>query len=282
MTELSPLGRFEKLLLATDGSEYADGAVRLALEMARRCGASLTVLTVVLSNPEYDALAPQLAEAAGQAAKRTLDAVRDQAAAVGMEVETVTRHGQEPVAEILEQIEAMQADLLIMGRRGRRGLARMMVGDATGRICGTARCSVLVAPRAAQMPRSRILVATDGSRYSDAAAHAAGRLARLCELPLTVVSATLPSHSEARKAEAHEAAQRTLQAYLDDGLQAEARVEAAERPEAAIVQAAETTGADLIVVGSHGRSGLQRVLLGSVSERVIGAAQGPVLVVRAG
>lgn len=282
MTELSPLGRFEKLLLATDGSEYADGAVRLALEMARRCGASLTVLTVVLSNPEYDALAPQLAEAAGQAAKRTLDAVRDQAAAVGMEVETVTRHGQEPVAEILEQIEAMQADLLIMGRRGRRGLARMMVGDATGRICGTARCSVLVAPRAAQMPRSRLLVATDGSRYSDAAAHAAGRLARLCELPLTVVSATLPSHSEARKAEAHEAAQRTLQAYLDDGLQAEARVEAAERPEAAIVQAAETTGADLIVVGSHGRSGLQRVLLGSVSERVIGAAQGPVLVVRAG
>lgn len=282
MTELSPLGRFEKLLLATDGSEYADGAVRLALEMARRCGASLTVLTVVLSNPEYDALAPQLAEAAGQAAKRTLDAIRDQAAAAGVEVETVIRHGQEPVAEILEQIEDMQADLLIMGRRGRRGLARMMVGDATGRICGTARCSVLVAPRAAQMPCSRILVATDGSRYSDAAAHAAGRLARLCELPLTVVSATLPSHSEARKAEAHEAAQRTLQAYLDDGLQAEARVDAAERPEAAIVQAAETTGADLIVVGSHGRSGLQRVLLGSVSERVIGAAQGPVLVVRAG
>ncbi|BAZ94598.1 universal stress protein [Thiohalobacter sp. COW1] len=282
MTELSPLGRFEQLLLATDGSEYSDGAVRLALELAARCGAALTVMTVVISNPEYDALAPQLAEAAGQEARDIMDRVRDQARAAGVEVETVIRHGQEPVAEILQQSEDMQADLLIMGRRGRRGLARMMVGDATGRICGMASCSVLVAPRAAQMPRSRILVATDGSRYSDAAAYAAGRLARLCELPLTVVSATLPSHSEARQAEAQEAAQRTLQAYLDDGLEAEARVDAGDRPETAIVQAAASTGADLIVVGSHGRSGLQKVLLGSVSERVIGAAPGPVLVVRAG
>lgn len=282
MTQLSPLGRFDKLLLATDGSEFSAGAVRLALAIAKKCDVPLTAMTVVVSNPEYDAVAPQLAEQAQQRARAILDEVAAQATAAAVALETVIRHGPDPVEEILAQAESMQADLLVMGRRGRRGLARMMVGHATAKVCGRAKCSVLVVPKAAEMWEKRILVATDGSRCSDAAAVAAGRMAALCGLPLSVLAATSPDDSDARRQEARDNADRVREAYAADGLDAEALVEEAERPEEAIVYAAASKGADLIVVGSHGRTGWQKVLLGSVSERVIGLAREPVLVVKAG
>lgn len=282
MTQLSPLGRFETVLLATDGSEFSTGALRLALIIASRCGIQLTALTIVLSNPEYDAIAPQLALQAEVRAREILEEVSQAAAAAGVAVAPVIRHGQDPYLEIVQQSEEMQADLIVMGRRGRRGLARMMVGDATAKVCGHARCSVLVVPKAARMWERRILVATDGSRCSDAAAVAAGRLAALCGLPISVVSAVRPVHNQARQEEAIRVVERVKQAYRDDGLEVTALVEQADRPEEAIVQAAQGQGADLIVVGSHGRTGLRKVLLGSVSERVIGQAQGPVLVVKTG
>lgn len=282
MTQLSPLGRFETVLLATDGSEFSAGALRLALIIASKCGIQLTALTIVLSNPEYDAIAPQLALQAEVRAREILEEVSRTAAAAGVAVTPVIRHGQDPYLEIVQQSEEMQADLIVMGRRGRRGLARMMVGDATAKVCGHARCSVLVVPKAARMWERRILVATDGSRCSDAAAVAAGRLAALCGLPISVVSAVRPVHNQARQEEAIRVVERVRQAYRDDGLEVTALVEQADRPEEAIVQAAQGQGADLIVVGSHGRTGLRKVLLGSVSERVIGQAQGPVLVVKTG
>jgi nucleotide-binding universal stress UspA family protein len=74
MTEqLSPVGRFQTIVLATDGSEYSAAAEAAALEMARRCSARLLVTRVVLTNPEYEALVPdrvQEAEDRGAEAHR--------------------------------------------------------------------------------------------------------------------------------------------------------------------------------------------------------------------
>lgn len=281
MTQLSPLGRFEKFLLATDGSEFSAGALRLALAMARQCNAQLTAMTIVLSNPEYDALAPQLAIEAETRAHDIIEGAKQAATAARVEMDAIVRHGLEPAQEIVAQAEAMNADVIIMGRRGRRGLMRMMVGDATSRVCGQAHCSVLVVPKAAQMWQQGILLATDGSRYSDAAAEVAGKLAQLCGLPITVLSVIITSHSGARRDEAAQVVERVKQAYVQAGISAEAVLAEARRPEEAIVETAKASGADLIVVGSHGRTGLEKVLLGSVSERVIGQAEYPVLVVKA-
>lgn len=281
MTQLSPLGRFEEILLATDGSEFSAGALRVALAIAGKCEVKLTAVTVILSNPEYDALAPQLAEQAELQARAIMTKVQAAAEAAGVEIEPVVRRGLDPAEEIAALAEEIQSDLVVMGRRGRRGLARMMVGDATARVCGQAKCSVLVVPKASQMPQKRILVATDGSRCSDAAAFAAGRLAAMCSLPVTVVSAIQAGQDDAQKEEARQSVERVKQAYREDGLNAEALVAEADRPEDAIIQTVESTGADLIVVGSHGRTGLEKVLLGSVSQRVIGLSRWPVLVVKA-
>jgi nucleotide-binding universal stress UspA family protein len=64
-----------------------------------------------------------------------------------------------------------------------------------------------------------------------------------------------------------------------EGVKAESYVGEAEADEA-IVKLAKEQGADLIVVGSHGRTGLRRLLMGSVTEKVIGTAPCPVLVVK--
>ena len=78
-------------------------------------------------------------------------------------------------------------------------MARLMAGDSTIWVICRAPCSVLVVPRAADLAGRHFVLATDGSRYSDAAAVAAGNLAKLCRTPVSVVSATLPTHSAERQ-----------------------------------------------------------------------------------
>ena len=157
----------------------------------------------------------------------------------------------------------------------------MMVGEATIKVCGRAPCSVMVVPRNGQLPKQRILLATDGSSYSEAAGNLADRLAVLCGLPVTIVSVMLPNQSDARRAEATAAVERIRTMLSSRGVDAEAVAVESVRPETGIITTAAAKGADLIIVGSHGRSGLlEKVLIGSVSERVLGDASCPVLVVR--
>jgi nucleotide-binding universal stress UspA family protein len=154
-----------------------------------------------------------------------------------------------------------------------------MVGEATRNVIGFADCSVLVVPRLADMWRTRILVAIDGSRHADMAAVYAGRLARIARLPVSVVSVARPQFDEARRAEGRDAVERTRAALSADGIDAEG-VFLEGDPAGAVTALARERGADLVVVGSHGRTGLGRLLLGSVSEGVIGQAECPVLVVK--
>lgn len=281
MTESPKPARLQRILVATDGSEHSDGAIRVAIDAAAKCSSQLFALTMVLSNPEVEALAPQLVAQGEKKARATLDAVEAKAKAAGVAIERLVRHGQDPGHQIVGQAEKRDADLVVMGRRGVRGLARMLVGEATVKVCGQSPCPVMVVPRAGELPRKRILLATDGSSYSEIAAQMAARMAGLCRLPVTVVSVTVPTHSEERRSEAAKAVERVRASLVADGIDAQAITVPAPRPEIGIVTSAAACGADLIIVGSHGRSGLlQKVLIGSVSERVLGDATCPVMVVK--
>ena len=94
--------------------------------------------------------------------------------------------------------------MIIMGRRGRTGLKRLMMGSVTARVIGHAPCNVVVVPRAAKLEFRNVVVATDGSKYSDAAASEAISIAKLCGANLIVIS-VVPSeeaaivHSEMQK-----------------------------------------------------------------------------------
>jgi nucleotide-binding universal stress UspA family protein len=190
-------------------------------------------------------------------------------------------YGDQPHQEIVATAEELASDLIVLGRRGKRGLARFMVGHATAQVAGLAPCPVLMVPRASELWQRRILLASDGSDACAPAEAQAIDLARLCQLPLTLVSVTSPSHNAERKAAAQAALDRLLARVQAAGLEGEALL-AEGRPEEMVVATAASRGADLIVVGSRGRTGLQRLLLGSASERIMGLAQSPVLIVPAG
>ncbi len=278
-SQLSPVGRFEKILLATDASGFGAGAVRVAIALAGKSRGRIVAMSMVRTNPEYEALAHDLVERAEEDAWNYLDTVIATAQAGGVACEALLRRGEDPSHEIVEAANEVHPDLVVMGRRGKRGLARMMVGDATVKVIGNGRCSVLVVPQAADMWKTRVLVGTDGSRYGDAAAVAAGAIAKLCALPVTVVGALVPSHSETRQDEGRRAVERTVALLRQDGLDADGAVESGEADQV-IMAAVQARKADLIVLGSYGRTGFGRALVGSVCERVIGQAACPVLAVR--
>ena len=277
--QLSPTGRFEKILLATDASGFGAGAVRVAIAFAQKSGAAIVAMTMVRTNPEYEAYAHDLVERAEEDAWNYLNTVIATATVANVACEAMLRRGEDPAREIVEAEVETHPDLLVTGRRGKRGLARMAVGDATVKAIGQGHCSVLVVPRAAEMWTRRILIGTDGSRYGDAAAAAAGAIARVCALPVTVVGAMVPSHSEARQEDGRRAVERTVQLLQKEGIEAEGVIAPGEADQV-IVATAQSRNADLIVLGSYGRTGFGRALVGSVCERVIGQASCPVLAVR--
>lgn len=280
--QLSPIGRFERFLVASDGSEFSAGAEREALRIAKRCGARLRVISVIPGgNAELYAMGEQLVAQELNNARQHLDQVMRQAAASGVACETEVIQAGQIHQEIVSQADRMHADLIIMGRRGKRGLSRVMLGDVTAQVIGHAHCSVMVVPRSAEINGTHFVVATDGSRFSDAAAATAVSLAKRCNSPATVVSVHSPSHSEQRRLEAKRSVNRITSFMQQEGIQTDGQL-LEGRSDDKIVESAIAKHADLIVLGSHGRTGLERVFLGSVAERVLNQTQCAVLVVRSG
>lgn len=280
LSQLSPLARVDRVLLATDGSEYSDGATAVAIDFAQKSGAELTVMSAVLLEMGDQGTGADELKQAEAAAEGVLQEVREKAVRKGLEISTVLRHAARPTKEIVRLADDWHADVIVMGRRGKRGLARLMVGESTREVIGYADCKVLVVPKAASMWSRRILLGTDGSRHSEMAGVATAELAKRFGLPVSVLAVMGPKHDEKRRAEGREAAERICAALARDGVDAEATVVEGD-PGTEVARYAQQRGADLIVMGSHGRTGFGRLLLGSVSENVIGQATCPVLVVKA-
>ena len=78
-------------------------------------------------------------------------------------------HSVSPFAAIVAEAEKIQADLIVMGRYGRTGLSRLLMGSVTARVIGHSPINVLVVPQGASLGFARLLIASDGSPYSDAA-----------------------------------------------------------------------------------------------------------------
>ena len=277
--QLSPTGRFERILLASDGSEYCADAERTALAMMEKCGGTLQIVSVVITNPAAESIAPERIQAAEQETRALLDRLHAEAVKRGIQSETILRRGLDPHVEIVTAAEKHGSDVIVMGRRGKRGLMQRMIGDATSKVVGSARCSVLVVPEGAGMWQKRILLATDGSRFADAAAVTTTSMAGFCKAKSTVVSVTTPGYGQENRQEAEQVVQRIVEHMKSEGIDAEGLV-LDGRPDELIVAAARDRDADLIVTGSHGRTGFERVLLGSTTERILNETDCAVLVVK--
>ncbi len=276
-----PTGRFKNILLATDGSEFSRSAEMLTAAFLLRFGGRVTVMQVVLFDPGLEPLAFELVQQQEKITRQSLDEVKERMKQQGISCNLLIKHGQNPHQEILDAAVETHADLVVMGRRGRRGLARMMLGDTAARIVAQSPRTVLVVPRAGgSLWNTSILLATDGSPFSDRASAEATILAKESGLPLRVVSVVEnkgnPSHFEAAGA----AVERAVEHAKKSGVTVQGAVLEGHPPADIIADEAYNSQAGLVVGGSHGRTGFGRVFIGSVMERLLGKVSCPVLVVK--
>jgi nucleotide-binding universal stress UspA family protein len=296
---------FLRPLVPYDGSETADAALTYATDLARD-GAALTVVSVVDELPLIAQTSATIApldpgpmlEALENDAKIELEKAKTRCGGAGVAIDCRVIHDRS-VAGIVASAQQAKADVIIMGTHGRDGLSRTLLGSVTEGVLRACDIPVLtvnqtIAPEHAHAAFRRLVVAVDDSEPADAALDAAIVLAARTQAHVTICSVidtralfdragTYGYDPAPMLAEMHAATDAHLAnilAQLDRrGVTLETVVVEGE-PASALVAAAASAQADLLVIGSHGRRGLRRFFLGSVAENVVRHSPTPVLVVR--
>jgi nucleotide-binding universal stress UspA family protein len=274
-----PRERLERLLLATDGADLGKSSLREALHLAKLCSSKLITLAVVGTDRHYeDAMAWQREmERVEDSMRDRLEPFRRQALEEGIDIEILIRWGEEPYWEIVEEATKNRAGMVIMGTHGRTGIKRLIQGSVTANVIGHAPCNILVVPSNVKLGYRNILAATDGSIHSAAATYEAVAIAKRCAATLVILSVAA---SDSEVPAANDTVNQAVALAQRENVTTEGAVARGKPPEA-IVEISKQKKADLIVVGSHGRTGLMHLLMGSVTEQVICHAEAAVLVVKA-
>jgi len=191
--------------------------------------------------------------------------------------ETILRRGDSASRLIVEEAAQNKIDMIAVGRRGRSGLEKVLLGSAAAKVIGHAPCKVLVVPRAARIGYKNILVATDGVEHaSTAGTTEAIEIAKRTGSRLIVIS-VVPS--EDQKEKARENAGDIALAVKHVGVHAE-KIALIGKLHEVIAETTKRMGADLIVMGAYGKTGIKKLLMGSTTEKVIGMSGCAVLVAK--
>lgn len=291
----------QRILVALDLSDSSLAALKRARALADERGATLAVVHVAAHYSDVQPLFPQsygtnmtnhleLERLGREALERELARVEGCA-----DVERFFDIGT-PYAEIVRRAEAWKADLIVVGSQGKTGVSRALLGSVAERVVRVAHCPVLVSRPA--RGSGVVIAATDLSDPSLPAVAAAAEEARWRGARLTVLHATESSLSvygapaaalfgttAAVPSPDDQAQVRdwlvTLLRDAMHGFGAEGEPLVVEGGVvASVVRAVEERQADLLVIGSHGRTGLSRLLLGSVAEKLVRLVDCSVLVAR--
>lgn len=290
----------QNVLAATDFSEPAALGLAWAAHAARNHGARLHVVHVLTPPmPVADFAAPPLTLDQGlrEAARLRMDELLASDVVAGLDAQGVLRDGT-PSQAVLDVADEVSADLLVLGTRGLTGFRHLLLGSTAERIVQRATMPVLSIhpgdPPPERSPRT-VLVPTDFSEDAAAALSAATDCLALAEDGRRVVLVHVfhvpaeyrsygPSSASLRLGEEMEENLRLRLEDLAEPLRrtgTEVEVECLQGiPAEAIVRVAEEKGVDLVAMGTHGRAGVARLLLGSTAERVVQHASCPVLTVR--
>ena len=135
---ICPIAKLERLLLATDGSQYSEAAIREALNLARKCSSKLIAVSVVITNLEFEVTMPQVVEKEEKKAREHLEAIKARASKEDVDCDITAIHGDEPYQDIVRQALKNRVDMIIVGRHGRTGLLRLMMGSVAAKVIGHA------------------------------------------------------------------------------------------------------------------------------------------------
>lgn len=273
------------ILLPTDFQQSARRAFLYGVTLAMGMPARLEILHVIKvpadapGAPRDSRYLRSLKTAALLNLGRLTEAAREK----GAQAQPLLRYGV-PAAGILEVVKQVHAEMIVIGTEGRTGWDRLRLGSTAEAVVREAPCPVLAvhgglagdAPgHPARIRLRRLLVATDFSVYAGAALHAVARLAASFNAKVCLLHAAEPS-ADSKPAERRLA--KLVQELRYQHIEAESVYAAGDPVEIILIQAAAWQ-ADLIAVGTRGRRGLSRIMLGSVAAEVLKRAGCPVLTV---
>jgi nucleotide-binding universal stress UspA family protein len=287
------------ILVGTDFSETSEGALEWALAIARVHGAEVKVLHALrlpsLATP-YVPIPPEIDLELERKAQERLAEIERGLQAKSTKVTTAIRH-DEPAVAIRDAAVEGSADLVVIGTRGQSRLEHLLLGSVAERVIAASPAPVLSVHREdfdRHRPLRRVLVPTD---FSDEARRSAGLALDLLgardkgELVL-VHAYHIPVEYSAYGAlpvnwnfleEAPRAAKGELEKWSAELSASGWKVEtvvAEGSPASVVERLAKEHEVDLIAMGTHGRSGLRELVLGSVAKHVLQRAPCPVLTVR--
>jgi len=290
-----------KILIAVDSSQESMLAAREAAARPWPAGTTARLISVV--EPLYASgtvggswSAPEVEEALRQSAGQTLQCAAGYFQQAGVETSTAVLAG-DPKSVIVEEAAEAGADFVVIGAHSTHGVMQFLLGGVARAVARLAPCSVEIVRRSPDSKPLKILLATDGSECSQAAARSiaerpwpqgtAFRILSVVEPSVSLLH--LPYFSPETMEElrgkdmqrAQEAVSSAEKILCGAGIEAGSTIAVpAATPKELILSEAAEWGADLIVAGSHGRRGLNRFLLGSVSEAVALHAQCSVEIIR--
>ena len=294
---------WKKVLVPTDLSEGSKDALPYAIGIARETGAPLTLVHVVHTPPRAELLAYGVIieeERLMAEARKQLDAFRQREIPSDIQGPTVVLKGH-PAEEITRLAADQKFDLIVIATHGRSGLKHLWFGSTAENVVRRAPCAVLTVrerPAHLRQPEQnpirvrKILAPTDFSDLSIEALSEGVALAKrvgarvdvifVNQPPpyteaefanLIIIESALREASEGRLEKLKEAVP-GLNAVLGDFI---VRIGSAALE---IVQAALVLNSELIVMTTHGHTGLKHIALGSTAERVVRHAACPVLLLR--
>lgn len=292
----------KQILVPVDGSALSEAAIPWAAVLAQQLSLPITLVRVIPwppSAPVVTRSIDELLRAEHHAAAEYLEPLKSKLISVGVQAEFIYREG-DPADRLHELADELDVFATVMSTHGRGGAERAFLGSVATRLLHVSnRPVLLVRSRAGaeSVPPSigKVLVALDGSGFSTRALDAAlaltrdgGSLRLITAVPPIYVPVGVPDSAVMAKDE--EGTQRAIieeraamQAFAAEKVTAgTADVAVIEgEPAETIVDDAARWGADLIVMSTHGRSGVTRLLLGSVADDVARHAACPVLLVPA-
>ncbi|MEP7227781.1 MAG: universal stress protein [Gemmatimonadales bacterium] len=300
---------FRSVLVPLDGSPLAEQAIPLALEIARAARSKVRLVFVHQSPPppfyEESAelyVAIDLAtRKAGRGYLRKLTApLRERS---GLPISAVVIDGSVPQA-LAKYVQDSRADLVAMTTHGRGGVRGAWLGSVADHLVRSLDVPVIVtraregAGSLPPPPKIReILVPLDGSPLAEAALAPAAAVARLFDAELVLVQVVPPlsprnlfpdtltaGYDTEIIALGRKGAQGYLEGLSEDlrerGIRVKTTVVVGHSVGEALINLAHPERIDLVAIATHGRSGVRRLILGSVADKLIRAAGPPVLVVR--
>lgn len=278
-----------KIVAAVDASEPSRRAAERAVRLADRCEAELTLVHAYDSGPAEAATIVGANILIEQNRRLGEDAMKGLIADLGgPEFRAMSRLGSDVSGTIREAAHELDADLVVLGTSGRTGVSRFFLGSVAEDVMRRAHCSVWVERGSEPIRREveRITVCTDLSPLSEVslphAAHLASKLGSAVEVVHALQTPYRGLSIDARRELTARLRQRlTVLAtkHFEGSVPRVSVVEGANVVDG-ITAHASRTSADLLVLASHGRTGLSRALMGSVAERVTRFAPCSVFVAR--